>query len=336
MDIKSKIFSFLSAIKDFFLEEDKATKDRLEKFDLLDIFVALCPAALFGCLIFGWRAVLVLAVSVAIPVVFDFLWKLILKKKFEFNFKVALGGLILGMSFSSKLSFWLVLAVCVVYAVLNKLVFEGKELFLVFPALIVRAVASIVCYDAFQVYLIPFTNTVESVLPIDRLFITTSFVEPAKYLFFGLHMGNIGGTSEIMILLGLIYLMLRKVINPVVPTCFIGSHALFNIIFGRSISVSLLGGSLFFGAFAWAMDYSFKTTARYKKMCFGFLCGVLSFAFREVVRVEAVSVAILCSYLIMLYINRKNIKFVIEFFKNIDYKGFVKKFISIFKAKAKE
>lgn len=340
MDIKSKVVSFLSSFltvfKNFFLEQDNSTRQKFSKYDLADIFVALCPAAVFGCLLFGFRAVLVLAITSFIPVSFDFLWNFIFKKEKKINWQIALGGIILGMSLSSRLNVLLVLAVSIGYAVLCKFVFSGKELFLVFPVLIARTVFSIIFYGAFQVYAIPFMNKIAETGSMDYLFINTSFIPSAKYLFFGIHSGNIGETSVLMMLLGLIYLMLRKIINPVIPVCFVGSLAVLSLIFGRYMSISLLGGGLFFSAFIFAIDYSFKTTPRYKKIVFGLLCGVLTFVLREIFKSEAVALAVLISYIIMYCLNRKNIKFVVGFFAKFDYKGFVKKITSKFKAKVKE
>ncbi|MBE6787326.1 MAG: hypothetical protein E7537_03155 [Ruminococcaceae bacterium] len=317
MDIKNKISSFfktaLVVLKDFFVKEDKATRTKLSKLDMVDIFVSLAPAAIFGCLLFGLRAVLVLLISVLIPCLFDFLWNLIFKKEKKVNFILALGGMILGLSLNSKLNILLVVAACLAYAALCKFVFCGKELYLAFPVLISRAVFSLVFYGAFNTYSLPFMNIATKNLPINYIFGTYSFIPPAKYLFFGIHAGNIGETSVLLLLLGVIYLMIRKMINPVVPTCFVASTAVLCLIFGRSLPLSLLGGGLFFAAFLMAIDYSFKTTPLYKKIVFGLLCGVLTFILREIFKTEAVTLAVLISYLSLFYINRKNIRIAVSY-----------------------
>lgn len=341
MDIRFKIFPFLKSIwsgfKSFFLKEEKATRTEFKGLDLADIFISLAPVAIFGCLLFGLRAVLVLLICVLIPVILDFLWELIFKKeKKGVNWSIALSGLILGLTVSSQLNIFLVIASSVLLWATSKFVFKGSSLQLVFSLLVVRVVMGAIFYNAFEIYNFPFMSTQAQMLPFDYIFSATSFVYPAKYLFFGLHSGNIGETSVLLLLVGGIYLMLRKIINPIIPCGFLTSVAALSLIFGRSITISLLGGSLFFGIFIMAIDYSFITSPRYKKILFGIVCGILTFALREIFKAEAVGLAVLITYTAFLYINIKNIKFVFSFFKNLDYKGFVNKIIAKFKRREKE
>ncbi|MBR6533498.1 MAG: RnfABCDGE type electron transport complex subunit D [Clostridia bacterium] len=341
MDIRFKIFPFLksfwSGFKSFFLKEDKATRTELKGLDLADIFISLAPLAIFGCLLFGLRAVLVLLTCVLIPVILDFLWELIFKKeKKGVNWSITLSGLILGLTVSSRLNIFLVIATSVLLWTLRKFVLKGSYLQLVFSVLIVRIVFGAIFYNAFKIYNFPFINTQAQMLPFDYIFSATSFVYPAKYLFFGLHSGNIGETSVLLLLVGGIYLMLRKIINPIIPCGFLVSVAALSLIFGRSITISLLGGSLFFGLFIMAIDYSFITTPRYKKILFGIVCGALTFGLRELLKTEAVGIAVLITYVAFMYINIKNIKIVFSFFKNLNYKGFVNKIMAKFKQREKE
>ena len=341
MNIRFNLFPFLkrvwSGFKGFFLKDDTATKTELKGLDLADIFISLAPVSIFGCLLFGLRAVLILFLCTVIPLIFDFLWDLIFKKeKNNFNWTVALQGLILGLTLSSRLNIFLVIAMSVLLWALSKFVFKGSYLQLVFFVLIVRIVFGAIFYNAFKIYNFPFINTQAQILPFDYIFSATSFVYPAKYLFFGLHSGNIGETSVLLLLVGGIYLMLRKIINPIIPCGFLVSVAALSLIFGRSITISLLGGSLFFGIFIMAIDYSFITTPRYKKILFGIVCGALTFVLREILKTEAAGIAVLITYIAFLYINIKNIKIVFSFFKNLNYKGFANKIMAKFKQREKE
>ena len=85
-----------------------------------------------------------------------------------------------------------------------------------------------------------------------------------------------------------------------------------------------------------AIDYSFITDARYKKILFGIVCGSLTFVLREIFKAEAVFLAILITYTAFLYINWKNIRIVFDFFKNLDYKGFISKIAAKFRKSEKE
>ncbi len=338
MDIKQKFSSLakgvFNTVKNFFAQEDNATRTELKGLDLVDIFVSLAPAAIFGCLLFGLRAVLILLICVIVPVIFDFLWDLIFKKeKSGVNWAAALSGLILGLTVSSRLNIVLVIVMGLLLALLCKFVFKNRSAHLVFPSLIIRVVLGAIFLGAFKVYSFPFMSVQAQILPLDYIFSATSFVYPAKYLFFGLYSGNIGETSVLLLLVGGIYLMLRKIINPIIPTCFIASVAVLSLAFGRSLPISLLGGSLFFAAFVLTLDYSFKTTPRYKKILYGLFCGILTFFIREILHTEGALYAVLITHLIFLYINRKNIKCIINWFKKIDFKGLFLKIKGVFKRK---
>ena len=78
-------------------------------------------------------------------------------------------------------------------------------------------------------------------------------------------LGNIGGsmgeTSALAILLGGIYLIARRVINPIVPFAYIGTVAAISgiacAVTGRDVLVDItLSGGLMLGAFFMATDYA--------------------------------------------------------------------------------
>lgn len=338
MKVKQKILSFfwncISSIVAFFTEKDVATRPILKKLDFADIFIALTPLAFFGCLLFGMKAVAILAVCVVIMTGFDFLWDLLIMKsaKKELNYSAILMGLILGLTMSSQLNILIVIAVAVLSALLAKTAFKDKPMYLIFPILITRVVLGLLFFKYFNIYFFPFMNAQSSTVPLDYLFKATSFVYPAKYLFFGLHSGNIGETSVLLLLVGGIYLMIRKIINPIIPTCYVLTVGVLALIFDQNIVISLLGGSLFFAAFILTLDYSFKTTARYKKILYGILCGVLTFFIRLVFKTEGALIAVLVANFILIYVNRRNIKRVLRFIKNPDFKKLFNKFKRLFSA----
>ncbi len=327
-DIVKLVFG---AIKDFFMKEDCATRTTLQKLDYADILISLLPLAIFGCLLFGLRAVLVLLLCVAILTGFDFLWNLIFKKeKAEINYSAVVVGLVLGLTLSSRLNIFLVILCALLTAALTKTVFKEKPLYVIFPLLIVRVLLGLIFFKAFDFYSFPFMNTVAQKLPLDYIFTTASFIYPAKYLFFGLHSGNIGETSILLLLISGIYLTVRKTINPIIPVGFVLSLGALSLIFGQSISIALLGGSHFFVAIFLTMDYSFKTTPRYKKILYGIFCGVMTFIIRIIFHTEGALVAVLIANFIFIYLNRRNIKRGLKFIKNPDFKKLANKFKKLF------
>ncbi len=329
MKIKEKAFGILKTcvfgVVGFFTKQEMPTKTAFSKLDLAEIFISLLPMAIFGSLIFGFKAVLILLVSVILSVLLDFLWSLIIKKEKRIDYSTAIIGLLVGLTLSSRLNILVVIALNVILTLLKRTVFKNNGIRFTTCLLLSRFILEIVFYKAFTSYAIPFIGGTGR-LPIDSLFISYSYVEPAKYLFFGIHSGNIGDTSIILALLGGVYLMLRGIINPIIPASFIFSSAVLSLIFGQDLAISLLGGGIFFAAFFLSLDYSFRTSSPIKKILYGVACAVLTFVIRLILKTEGVYVAVLIADLIFIHVTRKNIKAFIRFIKKPDFKKLLNKF----------
>ncbi len=320
MEILKKVLSVLkaglNAVKNFFTKEDSAKRSTLSNLDIAEIAVSVTPSTVFGCLIFGWRAVLALTLFVAVAVLTDFLWNIVFKTgEKSINYCIALSALLIGLTFSSITNLALVAVVSFLSVILIKLIFKNKPFFITTPTLLCRALVGLIFFKAFSLYAVPFVGTQIEFLPIEDLFITRSFVISAKYLFFGLHSGNIGETSILMLLIGGIYLVLRKIINPIISVGFIVTVGVLSLIFGQSLSISLMGGSLFFAAIYLTIDYGFVTTPLYKKILYGIFCGILTFVIRMLFKTEGEIYAVLIANIVFTYFNRRNIESVIKFIK---------------------
>lgn len=322
MDIKQKRISNFKDIyvmvKEFFCYRQKAVTP-LSKSALADIFISLLPCAIFGCLLFGFRAVLVLALSVVLSVGADCLCDVIFKKGFKINYSAALSGLLMGLVLSSVLNIWLVVAVVLLATLLRKTVFKDKSLMFTTPSLLARGLLAILFIGQFGTYVIPFLNT-EIYLPVETFYHSISFVGSAKMYFFGLHGGNIGETSVLLILVGGIYLMLRRIINPIIPVSFIITTAVLSLALGQNLAVSLLGSGLFFASVFMTLGYNFMAAARYKKLLYGIVCGALTVLLRFVFKTEAVLLAVVIADFVFYCITRHNIKKMINFVKKPNFK----------------
>lgn len=317
MNIKEKVFL---PIKGFFTKEESGTKITLNKLDLADIFIALAPAAIFGSLIFGLRALLCLAISVALAIGLDFLWNIIFKAKKRFSLESVIYGIVAGLTVSSKLNIWLLAAVNVVAFALRKTVFKQRKMLVVTPWLLAKALFAGVFSTAFTTYAFPFIETTNGMLPVDGMLSVAGYTYPAKYLFFGVHSGNIGETSALLLLIGGIYLILRKIINPVIPVSFIITSTVLSLIFGENIGLSLLGGGVIFAAFFLTLDYSFVSSAFYKKLLYGIACGIFTFILRLIFGAEMAYFAVILANCVFLCVNRRNIKRFVRFVKKPDFK----------------
>jgi electron transport complex protein RnfD len=103
-------------------------------------------------------------------------------------------------------------------------------------------------------------------------------------------LGNIGGcigeTSVLLLLIGLAYLLIRKVITLRIPLAFIGTVAVLSLIFPMGndplawCAAQLCGGGLMLGAIFMATDYVTSPVTKLGQVIYGIGCGVLTIVIR--------------------------------------------------------
>ena len=277
---------------------------------MLDVFLALLPAAAYGCVIFGLKAVYVLLTTLITAVLAEFLWNLILKKPQTVgDLSAAVTGLLLGMNLSSKTPLWVAAIGSIAAIIVVKQMFGGLGYNFVNPALAARVILLV----SFPLFITKFTeplsDTITSATPLAD---QNSF--SVRTLFFGMHSGSIGETCAFLILIGGLYLMVRRVINPIIPLSFVGTVAALACVFGFVSGQANLGvyvlkyilsGGLMLGAVFMATDYVTSPTANWGKLIFGIGCGVITFVIRYFGSLpEGVSYAILIMNIITPLINR--------------------------------
>ena len=100
------------------------------------------------------------------------------------------------------------------------------------------------------------------------------------HMFFGVREGCLGETCAVALLLGFIYLLIRKVISPVIPLCFVGTVAVIMLIAGKGsltfTAYQLLSGGLLLGAVFMATDYSTSPISAKGKIIFAVGCGIVT------------------------------------------------------------
>ena len=127
-------------------------------------------------------------------------------------------------------------------------------------------------------------------------------------MFLGLRAGALGETCIAALLLGFIYLIVRRVINFEVPIIFVGTVFLFSLVADGSLTTAtyhILSGGLVLGAVFMATDYVTTPITRMGKMVFAFGCGLITFLIRYFGSYpEGVSYAILFMNIISPYIEK--------------------------------
>ncbi len=291
---------------------------------MLDVVVALLPAAAFGCILFGLHAIALLAVCVASAVLSEFLWNKILKKPNTVgDLSAVVTGLLLGMNLPAKLPIWMAAIGSAVAIIVVKQMFGGLGCNFANPAITARIVLLVSFPAAMATFTTPVANTVTSATPLAYISDpTVNELLTVKNLFFGLHSGCIGETSSFLLLIGGLYLIIRRVISPIIPVCFIGIVALFSFISGDNLAVSVFGGGLMLGAIFMATDYSTSPTTTLGKAIFGLGCGIITFTIRKFAALpEGTSYAILIMNILVPYINRFTLKKPFGFLKESKQNG---------------
>lgn len=267
-----------------------------------DVVIALAPAAVYGCILFGWQAAAVLAVCIITAVASEFLWNLALKKPQSVgDISAVVTGLLLGMNLPASIPLWQAAIGSVAAIIVVKQMFGGIGCNFANPAIAARIILLVSFPGSMTKFTEPVSDIVTSATPLAA----ESGTYTLKSLFFGMHPGSLGETSAFLLIVGGIYLLLRRVISPVIPLCFIGTVAVLSLISGEDLAVSLFGGGLMIGAIFMATDYTTSPTTALGKAVFGIGCGIITFVIRKFGALpEGVSYSILLMNILVPYINR--------------------------------
>ena len=267
---------------------------------MIDVVIALLPACIYGCVNFGLHAAAVVAVTVAVAVLSEFLWNLILKKPNSVgDFSAVVTGLLLGMNLPPQIPLWMAGLGSIAAIIVVKQMFGGIGCNFANPAIAARIILMV----SFPKWMSTFVNPVDAVssaTPLDP-----SVKNSLKELFFGMHGGCIGEVSALLLLAGGIYLVVRRVISPVIPVCFIGTFAVCTALYGLQPQYEILKGGLMLGAIFMATDYTTTPITLKGKAIFAVGCGLITFVIRNFGSLpEGVSYAILLMNILTPHIDR--------------------------------
>ena len=210
-------------------------------------------------------------------------------------------GLLLGMNLPPTLPLWQAAIGSVAAIIVVKQMFGGLGHNFANPAIAARIMLLVSFPAAMTRFTEPVSDAVTSATPLAGTAGALSF----NTLFFGMLAGSIGETSGFLLLVGGMYLVIRRVITPVIPVCFIGTVALLSLISGESVMLSVFGGGLILGAVFMATDYTTSPTTPLGKAVFAVGCGIITFVIRKFGSLpEGVSYSILLMNILVPHINR--------------------------------
>lgn len=267
---------------------------------MLDVIIALAPATVFGVVMFGFSALLTIATCVAAAVASEALCCYFAKKPLTTSdLSAVVTGLILALNLPAGIPLYIVALGSVFAIVVCKVLFGGIGKNIVNPAIGGRVFLLAAFTSAMTTFKEPFSDIVASSTPL------VSGEHTAKELFFGVTSGTIGETSALMLLLGGLYLVSRKIIRIEIPLAFIGTVAVIAPFFGQNPLNAVLSGGLILGAVFMATDYVTSPMTRWGKIVFGVGCGILTMVIRLFASLpEGVSYSILVMNLLVPLIDR--------------------------------
>lgn len=279
------------------------------QFIMLDVLIALLPATIFGVYNFGGRALAVILVTMIAAVLTEFVYEKALKKTVTISdCSAALTGLLLALNLPHNIPFWIA-ALGAIFAILVvKQLFGGLGQNFMNPALAARCFLLL----SFTGHMTAFTyDGVSGATPLYN--IKTGQPYDVMDMFFGTTAGTIGETSTLAILIGAAYLLLKRIIDYRIPVFYIGTFAIFAIIYTACnggvdfefVAAQLCGGGLMLGAWFMATDYVTSPVTPKGRIVYGICLGLLTGAFRLISSAnaapEGVSYAIIfCNLLVPL------------------------------------
>ena len=279
---------------------------------MLDVIIALTPAAIAGCIIFGLRALAVIATCVSSAILSEFLFNLIVKKEQTIDdLSAVVTGLILGLNLHANAPIWQCVIGSVFAIIVVKCFFGGLGCNFANPAITARIFLLVSFAGTLGGGAVPkLSNNPDLVSGATPLNVLQNGGELPSLLdmLLGLRGGAIGETCVIALVLGFAYLVARKVINFEVPVIFVATVFVFALIVENSFQAALyqvISGGLLFGAIFMATDYVTTPITRTGKMIFAFGCGLITFLIRFFGSYpEGVSFAILFMNILSPYIEK--------------------------------
>lgn len=276
-----------------------------------DVLIALVPALLGSIYSFGFRALLVTLVSAAACVFFE--WGFCKVRKLHcktYDLSAVVTGVLLAFVCPVTIPYWTIILGDFFAIVLVKMLFGGLGKNIVNPALAGRAFLfswPVLMSNWVKVGfdnaagLLSTADAVTAATPMSAMHQGALPEESILDMFLGNIGGCIGETSALLLIIGFIYLLYRKVITARIPLAYIGTVAILAFLFPQGndriawMAAQVFGGGLMLGAIFMATDYVTSPLTKLGQIVYGIGCGVITILIRYFGGYsEGVTYAILC------------------------------------------
>ena len=261
-----------------------------------DVVIALLPALAGSVYFFGFRALMVTLISVAACVFFEWSWSKLMKTDNKvYDLSAVVTGMLLAFVCPVTIPYWTILLGDFFAIIVVKMLFGGLGKNIVNPALAGRAFmfswpvlmntwVKVGFENAAGV--ISAADAVTAATPMASLHGGTLPEASVMDLFLGNVGGSLGETSALLLLIGFVYLLIRKVLTIRIPLAYIGTVAVLTFLFPMGndrltwMASHLFGGGLMLGALFMATDYVTSPITKLGQIIYGIGCGVITILIR--------------------------------------------------------
>ena len=262
-----------------------STKDDIPTI-MFDVILALMPAMVAGAFFFGYRALMLVLVSVISAAGFEELWNILFKKKSTVNdLSAVVSGILLAYNLPVTAPLGLPVAGSFFMIIIVKMCFGGLGHNFMNPALAGRAFLMASWPALMTRFVEPFyklewwytADAVTSATPLNSEF-------SGNVSIWNLFLGNVGGcigeTSALALIIGGAYLILRRIITWRIPVCYICTVAIISALFGHNPLFEIFAGGLMLGAIFMATDYTTSPFTPLGQIIYAIGCGVITCVIR--------------------------------------------------------
>lgn len=254
-----------------------------------DVVIALIPALLVAIYFYGLRSLLLTVVSVISCVGFEWLWERMFHRPITIHdWSAVVTGILLAYNVPANAPLFIVVVGAFVAIILAKQIFGGLGQNFINPALAARAFLLAAYSPAMRQFMCPVAgklwasvDAVTGATPLE-LMKNGNFNELPSLgaVLVGDMGGCLGEVSAIALMIGGIYLIVRRVIKWHIPVCYIGTVFVLTYLmngfkFYESFYSLFLGG-LMLGAFFMATDYTTTPMTTKGQIIFAVGAGLLT------------------------------------------------------------
>ncbi len=266
------------------------------------VILALLPTLIFSVYLFGFRALVIILISVIASVLCEAVMQKMLGKKITItDGSAVLTGLLLAFNLPPGVPLWLPLVGSVFAIIFAKQLFGGLGYNFINPALAGRAFL-MASWPSFMTkeWLVPKSGTLSGIDGITGATPLTLLKAPSNFgnaevivkhinewttiknCFFGKVGGCIGETSALLLLIGGLFLIIIGIVDYRIVVGYLGSFAILTFVLPTKANTlfHLFSGGLFLGAFFMATDWVTSPVTKKGRWIFGVGCGVLTIIIR--------------------------------------------------------